>query len=325
MRDTPPIVVLVHGFLGSPEDWDPVRRALASRGLPDAVTVDLVACAREPECAAALERAAHLDPAALANADALPDVPVGGREHAEMSQSASHDAAGHVRASDDGLDALAGAIDRAIADVRRDASHAGRDVALCGYSLGGRVCLALAGRALAGRATAGIAAAPAGCVVIGADPGIDEASERSLRAGRDHAHALHLRADPAAFLASWYAQPLFASLRTSRAYDEVVARRRAALEASPGRDAWSLILDACSPGRCAPRWSVAAALGSRLAFVHGALDDKFAAIARRIHAHSPQTPTIPVPGAGHAAHVEQPNACADAIASILAAPARSSP
>ncbi len=315
MRDAQPLVVLVHGFLGSPEDWDPLRRELDSRGLRDAVTVDLVACAREPECAAALERAAQLDPVALADADALADVPVGGREHAEMAQPASHDGAAHVRTSEDGLDALAGALERAIADACPDASGGGRRVVLCGYSLGGRVCLALAGRA-----TAGIAAAPAACIVIGADPGIDEASERSLRAGRDHAHALHLRADPAAFLASWYAQPLFASLRTSSSYDEVVARRRAALEASSGREAWSLILDACSPGRCAPRWSVAAALGRRLAFIHGALDGKFAAIARRIHAHSPQTPTIPIPGAGHAAHVEQPKACADAIASILAAP-----
>jgi pimeloyl-ACP methyl ester carboxylesterase len=320
MSGAPPLVVLVHGFLGSPEDWDAVRRELGACGMPDALTVDLVACAREPECAAALEHAAQLDPDALADADAAPGMPVGGREHAQAERAAPHDAPARAHASGDGLDALAAALDRRIGDACRDASRAGRQVVLCGYSLGGRVCLALAGRT-----RAGVSPVKPACIVIGADPGIDDARERSLRAGRDRAHAMHLRADPAAFLASWYAQPLFAPLRTSRAYDEVVARRRATLEGPSMRDAWSLILDACSPGRCAPRWSVAAALGHRLAFIHGALDDKFAAIARRIHAQSPQTPTIPVPGAGHAAHVEQPKACADAIASILAAPVPSHP
>jgi pimeloyl-ACP methyl ester carboxylesterase len=316
----PPLVALVHGFLGTPDDWDPVRRELASRGLPDATTVDLVECAHDPECAAALERAARLDPDALADVDGAPEVPVGGREHADAACAASHDVAAHSRIGEDGLDALAAGLDRRIGAAWRDAARGGRQVVLCGYSLGGRVCLALAGRALAG-----IPSAQSACIVIGADPGIGEAHERSLRAGRDRAHAMHLRDDPAAFLASWYAQPLFASLRTSREYDAVVARRRAALEDRRVRDAWSLILDACSPGRCAPRWSVAAELGHRLAFVYGALDDKFAAVARRIHAHSPRTPTIPVPGAGHAAHVEQPKACADAIASIIAAPIPSHP
>jgi len=317
VSDAPPLIAFVHGFLGAPEDWDTTRRALAERGLADSMAVDLAACAREPGCAAALERAAHIDPESCA--DAATDAPVGGREHVEPAPASPHHAPAQAHVVEDGLDALAAEVERQIGGVCRTASAAGRQVVLCGYSLGGRVCLALAGRAL-GR----MSSVPT-CIVIGADPGIDEVRERSLRAGRDHAHAMHLCQDPDAFLCTWYAQPLFASLRTSRDYDAVVTRRRAALDSPRGRETWALILDACSPGRCAPRWSVAAALGHRLAFVHGALDDKFAAIARRIRAHSPQTPTIPIPGAGHAAHVEQPKACADAIASIIAAPVPSHP
>ncbi len=300
-----PVVVLVHGFLGTPDDWEPMRAALGAASGMDVRAADLLACARDPECASALARAAQLDPQALVDADEAAHASIGGREHADAvtaapaARTASHAACGKP----DGLDALASALSAQLESAVRE----GRQVILCGYSLGGRVCLALAGRM------------PVTCIVIGADPGIEDPRERSLRAGRDHAHATHLLKDPDAFIASWYAQPLFASLRASAEFDAVVARRRAALADPASRTGWALILDACSPGRCAPRWGVAARLGHRLAVMHGALDDKFAGIARRIHACAPQVPTISIPGAGHAAHVEQPHACAGAVASIIAA------
>lgn len=275
MSDPAPTVVLLHGFLGTPRDWDPLRRALAARGLDRSVALDLLECAQEPECAAALDRASLADPASLAGAD--------------------------------GLDAIAGVVKRRMTDALP--GLASRSAVLCGYSLGGRVCLALAG----------IASGLQRCIVIGADPGIEDVRERTLRVGRDHAHAMHLAQDPEGFLAAWYAQPLFASLRASPEFASVVARRRASLVDRGTRETWARMLEACSPGRCAPRWGAAARLGDRLAVLHGTLDDKFAAIARRIHGLSPRTPTIAVPGAGHAAHVEQPEACADAIASIVAA------
>lgn len=278
-----PIVALLHGFLGTPHDWEPVRAALAARGIVDTIAVDLLACARAPERMARLERAAQLDPAALAGPGADPE--------------------------GDGLEALASALEERIEGEVDWAGGRRRRVFLCGYSLGGRVCLALACSARV----------PRPCIVIGADPGVEDLRERSLRAGRDHAHATHLRQDPEGFLTAWYAQPLFASLRTSTEYDAVVSRRRAALSDGATRERWAVILDACSPGRCAPRWGAASRLGRGLSVVHGALDDKFAAIARRMHVLSPQVPTISIPGAGHAAHVEQPEACANAIASIVAA------
>ena len=305
MSDRRPLVVLVHGFLGTPDDWEPMRAALGAASGIEVRAADLLACARDPECTSALARAAQLDPQALVDADEAVHVAVGGREHADASTAApAARTASHVACGEpDGLDALASALSAQLDGSVRE----GRQVILCGYSLGGRVCLALAGRM------------PVTCIAIGADPGIEDPRERSLRAGRDHAHATHLLQDPDAFIASWYAQPLFASLRASAEFDAVVARRRAALADADSRTGWALILDACSPGRCAPRWGVAARLGHRLAVIHGALDDKFAAIARRIHACAPQVPTISIPGAGHAAHVEQPGVCAGAVSSIIAA------
>ena len=306
MADRRPLAVLVHGFLGVPQDWEPMRAALGAAGDIEVRAADLLACARDPECAPALARAAQLDPQALAGDDAAAHMAIGGREHADavMASPAVRAPSDAARAEPDGLEALASALAAQLDGAVRE----GRRIILCGYSLGGRVCLALAGRM------------PVTCIVIGADPGIEDPRERSLRAGRDHAHATHLLQDPDAFVSAWYAQPLFASLRTSAEFDAVVARRRAALADPASRTSWSLILDACSPGRCAPRWGAAARLGQRLAVIHGSLDDKFAAIARRVHACAPQVPTISIPGAGHAAHVEQPRACADAVASIIAAP-----
>ena len=310
MSGANPRVLLVHGFLGTPHDWEPMREALAAAGIADAVSVDLLGCASAPECMSELERASHLDPAALHDADCTGPVPAGGREHADSMGSIPRGARAGEGLERDGLDALAASLASCIGS-RAVREREGRPVVLCGYSLGGRVCLALAAGA----------PVPMHCIVIGADPGIEDLRERSLRAGRDHAHATHLRQDPEGFLGSWYAQPLFASLRASPSFDAVVARRRASLADPATRERWARILEACSPGRCAPRWGDAARLGHRLAVMHGALDDKFAAIARRIHGRAPQVPTIPILGAGHAAHVEQPQACAAAVASIVAASA----
>jgi 2-succinyl-6-hydroxy-2,4-cyclohexadiene-1-carboxylate synthase len=311
-----PRVVLVHGFLGTPSDWDAVRTALGVLGTADTVAVDLLRCASSPECEEALARAAHLEPAHLADADTGGHAHVGGREHLD-SLAAPHtdDLAGAGRVPD-GLDALATALREELQRALGPDADDPESYVMCGYSLGGRVCLARAAQALAD----GAAHHAPRCVLIGADPGMDDPNERSLRAGRDHAHSMHLREDPGAFLASWYAQPLFASLRVSPSFPQVIGRRRQDLGDPDVRARWASILDACSPGRCAPRWGAAVALGSRIACLHGELDDKFAAIARRIHALSPATPTISIPHAGHAAHVEQPEACADALASILAAP-----
>lgn len=309
-----PRVVLVHGFLGTPSDWGPVRAALGALGITDTVTVDLLRCASSPESERALSRAAHLEPGHLADADTCGHAHVGGREHLDRLDAPHTENVSRADHEPDGLDALATALGEELQRALGPDADDPECYVMCGYSLGGRVCLARAAQALADGA---VDQAPR-CVLIGADPGMDDPNERSLRAGRDHAHAMHLREDPSAFLASWYAQPLFASLRVSASFPQMISRRRRDLSDPDVRARWASILDACSPGRCVPRWGAAVALGSRIVCLHGELDDKFAAVARRMHALSPVTPTISIPHAGHAAHVEQPQACADALSSILA-------
>lgn len=304
-------LVLVHGFLGEPSDWDAVIDALAREGIRQVIAVDLLQCAMADGVGLELERAAADAPSALP-ASRGASVPVGGREHADPGPPGNGGAGSEPR--HDGLDVLADAL---CADVARLLSARGADAsdaALCGYSLGGRAALAAAGRSA--RQWDGP------CILMGADPGIEDAAERPARAARDDAHAMHLEESPDLFLRAWYAQPLFASLRARADFDAVLARRRARLADPAVRRAWARVLRACSPSRCVSRWGVAASLGARAAFVHGALDDKFSALARQLSVRSPAMPTISVPAAGHAAHVEQPAACAEALVACLLAPAR---
>lgn len=287
-------LVLVHGFLGEPPDWDPVIAELSRQGTCRAVAIDLLECAMRPGVGAALERA-------VAGSDAAPGSGAAGGSSAVPGSGAQRD----------GLDVLADAmcaeVERALAAHGADATQA----ALCGYSLGGRAVLAAAG---------GPARAWSGpLVLMGADPGIDDPSERPARTARDDAHAMHLQESPDPFLRAWYAQPLFASLRARPDFDDVLARRRARLADPLVRQAWARVLRACSPGRCMSRRNLAASLGSRATFIHGALDDKFSALARHLSARAPLLPTISVPAAGHAAHVEQPVSCAQALAECLLA------
>ncbi|WP_338034657.1 alpha/beta fold hydrolase, partial [Halorhodospira neutriphila] len=76
--------------------------------------------------------------------------------------------------------------------------------ALAGYSLGGRLALALAQRCPQ-RLT--------GLILEGAHPGLRDAAEREQRRAHDEAWAARLEQEPRAqALAAWYRQPVFASL-----------------------------------------------------------------------------------------------------------------
>ena len=157
-----------------------------------------------------------------------------------------------------------------------------------GYSMGGRVMLA----AQDGTPT----------LALSAGIGLHGPDARAQRAQIDDERARELQRDPLAFLKAWYQQPLFEALRSSSVWEDIEARRSGVLQES---EAWAAVLAAASPGR-AP----VPILEGRLGFVVGNLDQAY-----RITPES--FPHRVIPRAGHAIHLESPEATAVAIQELF--------
>lgn len=161
-----------------------------------------------------------------------------------------------------------------------------------GYSMGGRLALHVA---LAHPDSV------ARLVLIGATAGIDNAAERIERQASDELLAEELERNGLdAFLARWLAQPLFATLPDDSAGLE--ARRRntvAGLAAS---------LRLMGTGAQDPLWDRLGEIRAPTMAVVGSLDEKFAALARRLVEGLPDAHVAVMNGCGHACHLEAPDA-----------------
>jgi len=204
----------------------------------------------------------------------------------------------------------AAAVRTAFAATARGLAVRGGRAVYVGYSLGGRLALALA------------CERPdlvAGLVTVGATAGLATAAERAARVASDEALARDIERDGVdAFLERWLAQPLFATLpRGASGLAERRANPAAGLAAS---------LRLLGTGAMDPVWERLPALGEELArngtvahFVAGGLDAKFAAVAADLaRAAGPPARVHLVDGAGHAAHLERPAEIAAVIAAALA-------
>ena len=172
-----------------------------------------------------------------------------------------------------------------------------------GYSMGGRVALHAALRS---------PASVLGLVLIGATAGIEGESGRIARREADELLASDLERDGVdEFLTRWLASPLFATLPADAAGLE--ARRSntiAGLAAS---------LRSCGTGTQEPLWERLASIACPVAVLAGSLDDKFATIGKRLAASIGANATFAsVNGAGHAAHLERPDAVVAAIEETIA-------
>lgn len=163
-----------------------------------------------------------------------------------------------------------------------------------GYSLGGRLALGLmtARPDLLRRA-----------VVVGASPGLEDEGERAGRRELDAVRAAALRSLPfEVWLDTWYAAPLFDSLRENPAFAAVRARRRT------GRpEALAAALEGLSPGRQPPLRQRLATCPVPALLMAGSLDATYAACAHRLAAANPRFEVQVLPEAGHAPHLEQPH------------------
>jgi len=170
---------------------------------------------------------------------------------------------------------------------------------LAGYSMGGRLSLALALRR---------PERVRRLVLVSASPGLAGERERARRRAEDEALAARIESVGVdAFAREWAAQPLFAGQppEVAALAHEDRLRRSAAEHAAQ--------LRGLGTGAMPPLWERLAELAMPVALVVGERDAKFRAIAERMRERLPGARVIVVPGAGHAAHLEDPGAVAAAI------------
>jgi 2-succinyl-6-hydroxy-2,4-cyclohexadiene-1-carboxylate synthase len=168
-----------------------------------------------------------------------------------------------------------------------------------GYSMGGRLCLALA------LERPGLVEE---LVLVSASPGIADERERTARRGADEQLALDVEREGVdAFLDRWLDQPLFASLPRDLA--RVDERRR-----TNTVDRITHQLRALGQGAQPPLWDRLSQLTMPVTLVTGAYDRKYTELAAQMAtAIGDGARTVVIPGAGHALHLEQP----DALAALL--------
>jgi 2-succinyl-6-hydroxy-2,4-cyclohexadiene-1-carboxylate synthase len=147
-------------------------------------------------------------------------------------------------------------------------------------------------------------------VLIGATAGLADPAERAARVADDEARAGALETDGLdAFLQRWLEAPLFATLAPD---DDGLAHRRRNSVAGLAHS-----LRSAGTGAQEPLWDRLGAIDVPALCLAGELDAKFTALGRQLAAALPRGEFATVPGAGHAAHTERPEAVADLIAAWL--------
>jgi 2-succinyl-6-hydroxy-2,4-cyclohexadiene-1-carboxylate synthase len=179
--------------------------------------------------------------------------------------------------------------------------QAGGRAAYVGYSMGGRLCLQLAldRPDLVER-----------LILISSSAGLDDPDARVARRDTDEQLAQEIERDGVdVFLLRWLAQPLFASLTVEDADLEDRGRHTAADLATT--------LRTLGAGVQEPLWDRLAKLAMPVWIVAGDRDPKFMELGRRMYDLIPGAELAVVSGAGHAAHLEHPDAIASVIAEVV--------
>ncbi len=172
--------------------------------------------------------------------------------------------------------------------------------ALAGYSMGGRLALHVA-LALPERVER--------LILVGASPGLRDPGEREARRAADDRLADELMdMTIEAFARRWAQTPVLAGQSPELAA-AVNADRRRSTPAGLAR-----ALRGLGTGALPSLWGRLGELGMPVTLLAGERDQKFGAIAAQMATELPCAQVMIVPGAGHAVHLEAPEAVAAAIA-----------
>jgi len=263
-----PPVLLLHGFLGSPEDWASVCHAWQPEQPVHAFDISSAFCM------------AKIDPNSEEN----------GIQRAKPFEIEKIDSA------EPSLEAWDAILHRIVAYMDR------QDVGpwdIVGYSMGGRIAWMLAHR---------YPHRVSRLAILSANPGISDADERRIRAEKDHAWAMVLRAEGmSSFLNRWYAQPLFDSFRQHPIFQGLMKKRVA-----ENPEPHAQILKSLSPALQPDLWSWVLSSEIPTLYLSGAYDSRYTQIGKRLSANRAVTHET-IPDAGHVLHLESPNAVAEAL------------
>jgi 2-succinyl-6-hydroxy-2,4-cyclohexadiene-1-carboxylate synthase len=197
--------------------------------------------------------------------------------------------------------------DDCVDDLVATLASAGHDRAhWLGYSMGARLALGCAVRH-PGRV--------ASLVLVGGRAGIADPVERAARRGEDDALAARIETVGVEdFVDEWLAQPMFATLRR-RGAPFLAEQRRQRLANSARGLADSL--RSLGPGAQPPLFDALTHVSVPVLLVAGSLDRKFVALAHDLAGRLPDAAVCEIADAGHAVHLEQPEAFTHAVQDFL--------
>jgi 2-succinyl-6-hydroxy-2,4-cyclohexadiene-1-carboxylate synthase len=175
-----------------------------------------------------------------------------------------------------------------------------------GYSMGARLALGCAVRH---------PGSVASLVLVGGRAGIADPVEREARRRQDEALAARIESvGVETFVDEWLGQPMFASLRQRGAKFLAEQRRQ---RVSNSARALADSLRRLGPAAQPPLFDALPGVDVPVLLVAGALDRKFVALAHDLAGRLPHAEICEVAGAGHAAHLEQPEAFVHAVEDFL--------
>lgn len=207
------------------------------------------------------------------------------------------DLVGHGR-SDAPTDVERYRMARAASDLVALVRQLGHDrAAWLGYSLGGRTAL---------QVVAQHPEAVEALILEGASPGIADAEERAARVRSDEAMADRIERDGVeAFIDNWEQVPLFATQLSLPPETRAAIRGTRTANTATGL---ANSLRGMGAGAQDPLQDRVGAIDVPALLIAGALDTKYVEIARDMARTMPDATMHAIEGAGHAAHLERPEA-----------------
>ncbi len=177
---------------------------------------------------------------------------------------------------------------------------------LLGYSMGGRAALLHACQ---------FPKKWSALVLISSNPGIEGEAERKARREADEALAAQIMEDGVtAFVEKWQEQPLIRSQKNINAdwYAAMQHTRR-----QHQAQGLAVSLAEFGQGNCPNLWPQLEVLKMPVLLISGSEDEKYTAIASRMHAIIPNSKHVAVANAGHMPHLERPKQTAKALRAFI--------